>query len=97
MNTDTNGIQAEITPIPAKAILERMAVVQATTRTAMTDQIHYGKVPGTTKPVLLKPGAEILCVQFMLAPEIATNCIPLVGEHREYVSPNEAIAVFLRY
>lgn len=30
----------------------------------MEPGVHYGKVPGTDKPTLLKPGAELLCVVF---------------------------------
>ena len=84
--TITNEQSVDMEPLSAKIILERMAIVQATTKTAMQDKVHYGKVPGTDKPVLLKPGAEILCTQFMLSPEITTNVISLQGEHREYVS-----------
>jgi hypothetical protein len=32
----------------------------------MTDGVHYGKIPGTDKPTLLKPGAELLCKTFGL-------------------------------
>ena len=30
---------------------------------------HYGKIPGTAKPTLLKPGAEKLCLLFRLDPQ----------------------------
>lgn len=29
--------------------------------TLMTEGVHYGTIPGTDKPTLLKPGAEVLC------------------------------------
>src|SRR3990167_5127721 len=34
---------------------------------------HYGVIPGTNKPTLLKPGAEKLCLLFRLDPEYATE------------------------
>lgn len=34
----------------------------------MKPEVHYGKVPGVSKPTLLKPGAELLAVTFRLAP-----------------------------
>jgi hypothetical protein len=34
----------------------------------MRPEVHYGKVPGVSKPTLLKPGAELLAVTFRLAP-----------------------------
>jgi hypothetical protein len=32
------------------------------------DGVHYGVVPGTQKPTLFKPGAEVLCATFRIAP-----------------------------
>ena len=32
----------------------------------MRDDVHFGKIPGTDKPTLLKPGAELLCRTFGL-------------------------------
>jgi len=32
------------------------------------DGVHYGKIPGTPKPTLFKPGAEVLCATFRIAP-----------------------------
>jgi hypothetical protein len=34
----------------------------------MRPDVHYGKIPGTDKPSLLKPGAELLCMTFQLSP-----------------------------
>jgi hypothetical protein len=31
--------------------------------------VHYGVIPGTPKPTLYKPGAEVLCATFRIAPE----------------------------
>ena len=37
-------------------------------KAAMLKDIDYGIIPGTTKPTLLKPGAEKLCKLFQLRP-----------------------------
>lgn len=50
-----------------QAIERRNAIVDFTTK-IMRPGVDYGKVPGTDKDVLLKPGAEKLCTQFGLAP-----------------------------
>lgn len=34
----------------------------------MRETVHYGKIPGISKPSLFKPGAEVLCTTFRLAP-----------------------------
>lgn len=46
----------------AKAVLEVMQAV-------MREGEHYGKIPGTDKPTLLKAGAEKLCMAFRIADE----------------------------
>lgn len=35
----------------------------------MTEEMHYGTIPGTPKPTLYKPGAEVLCDVFGLRPD----------------------------
>ena len=40
---------------------------------AMTEQVHYGVIPGCRKPSLWKPGAEKLCAAFRLEPEFETT------------------------
>ncbi len=39
---------------------------------AMTEQVHYGVIPGCKKPSLWKPGAEKMCAAFRLEPEFET-------------------------
>lgn len=43
--------------------------IQQAMSSVMKDNEHYGVIPGTNKPTLLKPGAEKLCLLFRLAPE----------------------------
>lgn len=45
---------------------ERIARVK---RELMKEDVHYGVIPGTPKPTLLKPGAEVLCGIYNLVPE----------------------------
>ena len=55
------------------AVLGRLEKVQDLMRRAMAKGIDYGQIPGTnSKPTLLKPGAEKLCVMFRLAPRYTT-------------------------
>lgn len=57
-----------VTPeIPVDALVARKERIVDAMQRVMTDGIHYGKVPGVSKPTLLKPGAEVLCVMFELA------------------------------
>lgn len=49
-------------------IRERVNLVQEVMRGIMKKDTHYGTIPGTPKPTLYKPGAEVLCVTFRIAP-----------------------------
>jgi hypothetical protein len=51
-------------------IARRQAIVEMT-RQVMTKDVDYGKIPGTDKDVLLKPGAEKLCSMFGLSPDFS--------------------------
>ncbi len=55
-------------------------------RDAMREGEHFGRIPGCgTKPTLLKPGAEKLCLTFQLAPQYAYDERQLPNGHREYL------------
>jgi hypothetical protein len=47
---------------------------------------HYGIIPGCPKPSLYLPGAEVLMKAFRLSVTVATQEIPLAGDHRKYIS-----------
>jgi hypothetical protein len=53
---------------PAQVVAQ-VATIQRLMADVMREDTHYGKVPGTDKPTLLKPGAEKLCFTFRLADE----------------------------
>ncbi len=61
-----------------------MQLIQEVMRAVMQEGYHYGVIPGTEKPTLLKPGAEKLVVTFRLAPELAVELRDLGEGHREY-------------
>lgn len=43
--------------------------IQEVMKAVMKKDVHYGVIPGTPKPTLYKPGAEVLATTFRLAPE----------------------------
>lgn len=65
-------IRREVAP-PAELTVDELVArgdkIKQAMEKAMTRDEHYGVVPGTQKPTLLKPGAEKLCSLFMLDPE----------------------------
>lgn len=48
-------------------IIEHVKTVQEVMRAVMRPDVHYGVIPGTDKPTLLKAGAELLCMTFRIA------------------------------
>lgn len=56
-------------PQEAVAIARMMkAIVTEVRRDVLVSGVDYGPIPGTDKPVLMKPGAERLCSAFKLSP-----------------------------
>jgi hypothetical protein len=47
-------------------MVARVKKIQAVREQVMKRDVHYGVIPGTSKPTLLKPGAEILAQTFLL-------------------------------
>lgn len=72
------------TAMSAQGVLKQVTVIQDVMKLVMKDGQHYGVIPGTDKPSLLKPGAEKLGLTFRLAPEYDVTVIELPRDHREY-------------
>lgn len=50
-------------------IMNKITQMQAVVRKTLKQGQDFGEVPGTTKPTLLKPGGEKICMLFGLNPE----------------------------
>lgn len=59
--------------ISAQALTARLALIQDTMTRNMKVGVDFGKIPGTPKPTLFKPGAEKLCATFRIAPSFETE------------------------
>jgi hypothetical protein len=77
VGTDLQTTQAQP---PALRIRETVATIQANVqmvqhvmREVMKPEVHYGKVPGTEKPSLWQPGAEVICLAFHWATKYTTE------------------------
>lgn len=81
MNELTTRAAGELT---VDQLVGQIEKVQDAMRRAMSDGEHYGVIPGTGKPSLLKPGAEKLCLLFRLAPTYEVTRRPSEDGHVEY-------------
>jgi hypothetical protein len=73
-------VRYEARPLTAVDIRANVNLVQEVMRAVMIgpskdhpEGVHYGKIPGTPKPTLYKPGAEVLCATFRIAPSYRTE------------------------
>ncbi|TKD30016.1 hypothetical protein [Azotobacter chroococcum] len=83
---------AEVHRFSAVEIRQRVNLVQEVMQGIMKRDTHYGTIPGTPKPTLYKPGAEVLCVTFRVAQEyriedlstdtVARYRVTCVGRHQ---------------
>lgn len=93
---DAMEVEAEIRHLPevraAEAVVARGEIsveelvaqadkIKAVMGRAMKDGVHYGLIPGITKPTLLKPGAEMLNVLLRLAPSYRSEKVFGDGGH----------------
>lgn len=71
---ETAGLVAgEVNRFSVAEIRERVNLVQQVMQAIMKKDTHYGTIPGTPKPTLYKPGAEVLCVTFRIAPSYSVE------------------------
>jgi hypothetical protein len=84
MNDQTALATIDYTPVSAESLRQQVNAIQEAMRKVMLPDVHYGIVPGTDKPALLKPGAEKICLMFRLAASLEIKKTDLGGGHREY-------------
>ena len=63
------AVQQQMGELSVEQVLAQVEKIQVLMSKAMKVDEHYGTIPGTKKPTLLKAGAEKLCLMFRLDPE----------------------------
>ena len=67
-------------------IISHVTLVQEVMRAVMKQDVHYGTIPGTPKPTLYKPGAEVLCMAFRIADSYDVEDLSIDGVVRYRVT-----------
>ena len=67
-------------------VIQQVQKIQRVMEAVMKAGEHYGVIPGTDKPTLLKPGAEKLCLVFRLDPQYEVTQTMPEGAHLTVVS-----------
>lgn len=80
----TQMVVAREQPLTVADHHARIDVIQRVLREVMKKDVHYGTIPGTPKPTLYKPGAEVICTTFGLAarPEVYDLSTPDEAKYR---------------
>ena len=82
---DSYGVvNFEESAMNVESVTRQVAIIQNVMKSVMKQDEHYGTIPGTNKPSLLKPGAEKLNLVFRLRPEYQITKTELYSGHREY-------------
>ena len=68
-NDLTTTTATELAPLTAGQVKAQVQLIQSVMKEVMQKDEHYGVIPGTNKPTLLKAGAEKLCMTFRLDPQ----------------------------
>lgn len=66
-------------PMSAAEMRAQVNRIQEVMQAVMRKDVHYGVVPGTKKPSLLKPGAEVLAATFHIAPDYIIDDLSTPG------------------
>ena len=80
----TTEIAAIGNPASVEELQGQVSIIQRAMKAVMKTDEHFGTIPGTSKPTLLKPGAEKLSLLFRLAPEYNIHRYDMGRGHREY-------------
>lgn len=68
LREEKNLVKIEDYAMSVNGLLGQVALIQRVMKEVMKEGEHYGVIPGTDKPTLLKPGAEKLALTFRLDP-----------------------------
>jgi len=66
---ETLPVNIEDSAMTVAGLKNQIQLIQQAMKDAMKENEHFGTIPGTPKPTLLKPGAEKLCLLFRLDPD----------------------------
>jgi len=62
-------VNLEDSAMSVETLTRQVNLIQGVMKNVMKENEHYGVIPSTDKPTLLKPGAEKLCLTFRLDPD----------------------------
>jgi hypothetical protein len=80
-----HAAQNLIQPVTLDTLVERVTLIKEAMRRCMVEGQHYGTIPGTKKPSLWKPGAELICTLFQLGTRYPNHVNQVAREQGHFV------------
>ena len=71
--------------IPIDTLVERVNLLKELMKRCMVEGQHHGTIPGTKKPSLWKPGAELICTLFQLGARYPKHSMLIERENGHFV------------
>jgi hypothetical protein len=74
-----------IQAIAIDTLVERVNLIKEAMKRCMVEGQHHGTIPGTKKPSLWKPGAELICTLFQLGTRYPKNSMLIERENGHFL------------
>ena len=71
--------------VPIDTLIERVNLLKELMKRCMVEGQHHGTVPGTRKPSLWKPGAELVCTLFQWGPRYPKNSMLIERDNGHFL------------
>jgi hypothetical protein len=79
------GVVAAYEAVTIDTLIERVNLLKALMKRCMVEGQHHGTIPGTKKPSLWKPGAELICVLFQLGTRYPKDAMRLERDNGHFL------------
>lgn len=74
---------ARVERLEVADVVKHSKLIRQVMENVMQEGMHYGTIPGTKKPTLYQPGAQVLALTFQLHPKFVITKTDLGNGHRE--------------
>jgi hypothetical protein len=78
-------VNLAVEAVTLDTLMERVNLIKAAMKRCMQENQHYGTIPGTKKPSLWKPGAELICTLFQLGTRYPNHANQVVREEGHFI------------
>ena len=79
------GVVAAYEALPIDTLVERVNLLKELMKRCMVEGQHHGTIPGTKKPSLWKPGAELICTLLQLGTRYPKHAMRIQRENGHFL------------